>query len=183
VGFRITKTEIEDVIVVESYRYSDRRGFFEESCKLSSFTDAGIRETFRQLNHSHSKKGVLRGLHFQRDPYSQGKLVFVLRGKITDVAADIRPSSPSFRRWVSVTLSDDAPRSLWIPAGFAHGFFAMEDSDVIYLTTAEYNADYESGIRWDDPDLNIKWPVQSPILSEKDGNLPFIRELIKRGEL
>jgi dTDP-4-dehydrorhamnose 3,5-epimerase len=173
--------EIEDVILIESDRHSDARGFFEESYKFTPFVEAGIKETFTQLNHSHSRKGVLRGLHFQKHPYSQGKLISVIRGEITDVAVDIRSSSPTFKKWVSVTLSEEVPHSFWIPSGFAHGFLAMEDSDVIYLTTSEYNADYESGIRWNDPDLNVKWPVDSPLLSEKDRNLPFLRDLIERG--
>jgi dTDP-4-dehydrorhamnose 3,5-epimerase len=183
VVFKFERAEISDIIIIYSSRYTDARGFFEEGYKLSAFLKEGIEKSFTQLNHSFSKKGVLRGLHYQKSPYSQGKLVFVFRGKIIDVAVDIRPSSPSFKKWVSVTLSDKMPASLWIPPGFAHGFLAMEDTDIIYFTSAEYNADYESGIRWNDPDVNVTWPVESPILSEKDSNLPFIRELILWGEL
>ncbi|MCL6002312.1 MAG: dTDP-4-dehydrorhamnose 3,5-epimerase [Thermoplasmatales archaeon] len=182
-AFKFKKTGIDDVILVSSDRYSDERGFFEEDYKLSDFSYGEIRERFAQINHSFSRRGVLRGLHYQKAPHSQGKLVFVVRGKIMDVAVDIRQSSSSFKRWVSVILSDGEGHLLWIPTGFAHGFLALEDSDVIYLTTSEYGKEYESGVRWNDPDINIKWPTDSPILSEKDGNLPFIKEMIERGEL
>lgn len=182
-AFKFTKTKIDDVILVSSDRHSDGRGFFEEDYKLSDFSSAGIKERFTQINHSFSKRGVLRGLHFQKPPYSQGKLVFVIRGLIMDVAVDVRPSSSSFKKWVSVALSDEKRDLLWIPPGFAHGFLALEDSDVIYLTTSEYNREYDSGVRWNDAVINVRWSVESPIVSEKDSNLPFVEELIRRGDL
>jgi dTDP-4-dehydrorhamnose 3,5-epimerase len=177
------RTELEDVIMVKANIYNDERGFFLERYKKSDFKGTGVGDEFVQLNHSFSKKGVIRGLHFQKSPEEQGKLVTVVSGHIIDVAVDIRPSSSTFKKSVSVELSSDKGISLWVPPGFAHGFLALENSNVIYLTTKEYSPRLDCGVRWDDPDLKISWPVESPIISPKDRKLKFLKELIRDGEV
>jgi dTDP-4-dehydrorhamnose 3,5-epimerase len=151
----------------------DERGFFVERFKLSEFEAAGLPTDFVQDNHSRSAPAVLRGLHYQYDP-PQGKLVGVTRGRIWDVAVDIRTDSPTFGQSYGVELSDMNGLLLWIPAGFAHGFCVMGDepADVLYKTTAEYNAASEGGIMWNDPDLAVEWPTKTPELSGRDQRLP-----------
>ena len=177
------QTEIEDVIALKYPRYQDERGFFEERYKFSDLEKVGMKRKFVQVNHSFSRKGVLRGLHYQKHPFEQGKFVIVIKGEIMDVAVDIRLASRTFKKWISFTLSEDNCLALWIPPGFAHGFLATENSDIIYLTTREYNREYDSGIRWNDPELGVKWPIDTPILSEKDKNLKLLKELIDQKEL
>lgn len=182
-SFEFIQTEIKDVIAIRYPRYEDERGFFEERYKFSDFETAGIKWNFVQVNHSFSRKGVLRGLHYQKYPNEQGKLVMVVRGEIVDVAVDIRAKSETFKKWVSLNLSKKSRLALWIPPGFAHGFFATENSNVIYLSTNEFNREYDSGIRWNDPDIGIKWPTENPVLSEKDKNLKFLKQRIEQKEL
>ena len=179
--FEFISTDIPDVILVKPKVFSDKRGFFMETYKKSDFESAGIDTDFVQDNHSKSVKGVLRGLHYQKEPFAQGKLVRCIRGRIFDVAVDIRKGSPTFRKWVGYELSEENRLMLWIPKGFAHGFLTLSDeAEVIYkVSGGEYNPDYDAGIRWDDPDIGINWPVklvEEVLLSEKDRNLPFLKD-------
>lgn len=175
--FEFQTLRIPDVILVKPKAFQDRRGFFMETYKRSDFLDSGISEVFVQDNYSHSTGGVLRGLHYQRPPKSQGKLVMALNGEIFDVAVDIREGSPTYAQWVGVTLSEEEPRMLYIPPGFAHGFCVLSDAaDVIYKVTAEYAPELDAGILWSDPDIGIEWPISEPILSSKDAQLPLLRE-------
>ncbi len=175
---RFERLEIPDVILVEPVVFPDERGFFAELYKRTPFLSEGIPYDFVQANISKSKKGVVRGLHYQLRPMEQGKLITVLRGRIIDVAVDIRRGSPWYGRHVAVELSEDNPRLLWIPPGFAHGFQALEDDTLLlYLVTKEYSPEHERCIRWDDPELGIQWPLPgSAILSEKDKKCPPLRE-------
>jgi dTDP-4-dehydrorhamnose 3,5-epimerase len=169
--------EIPEVILVEPKVFGDERGFFMETYKMLDFASSGIRENFVQENHSHSTKGVLRGLHYQNPPFAQGKLVRVVRGDICDVAVDIRRGSPTYGKWVGVILSEENKNMLYIPEGFAHGFCVLSEiADVIYKTTNVYSPQSEAGIAYNDEDLNIAWPIGEPILSEKDKRWPALSE-------
>lgn len=174
---KITRTEIEDVLILEPAVFGDDRGFFTQSYTAQLFDDAVGREVrFVQDNHSRSGRGVLRGLHYQVAPHAQGKLLRVASGAIFDVAVDIREGSPSYGRWVGVELSSTNHKQLWIPAGLAHGFLVLsETADVIYKTDAYYHPASEGSIRWDDPTLAIDWPLPggaAPTLSAKDAAAP-----------
>jgi dTDP-4-dehydrorhamnose 3,5-epimerase len=168
---RIEHTELPGVLVLEPRLFRDDRGFFYESFNTEVFArhaDAGLPAAFVQDNHSRSTERVLRGLHYQLER-PQGKLVTCVHGAIFDVAVDIRVGSPTFGRWTGVTLSGDAPRYLWIPAGFAHGFCTLSPvADVIYKCTELYAPADEYGVRWSDPTIGITWPVRDPLLSPKD---------------
>ena len=173
----VIKTDIPDVLIFETKVFGDDRGFFFESFSQKAFEEAvGRKVEFVQDNHSKSCKGVLRGLHYQLEPYAQGKLVRCVAGEVFDVAVDIRKSSPTFGKWVGVNLSAENKRQLWIPEGFAHGFYVLSESaEFVYKTTNFYVPNVESGIIWDDKSLAIKWPLDgSPIISEKDKNLPHL---------
>jgi dTDP-4-dehydrorhamnose 3,5-epimerase len=164
--------------LIELKIYHDDRGFFTERFVESRFKEYGLNGPFIQDNHSRSKPGVIRGLHYQVNP-SQGKIVGVLRGRIWDVVVDLRKNSPSFGKWQSVELSDEKGNLLWIPPGFAHGFCVLgnEDADVMYKVDAPYSPKTEGGIRFDDPELNITWPVlEGAIVSAKDRVLPTFAE-------
>jgi dTDP-4-dehydrorhamnose 3,5-epimerase len=176
--FEFRRLEIPDVILVRARSFEDERGFFMEVYKRSEFVAHGVPATFVQDNLSRStRRGVLRGLHYQRDPKAQGKLVMVLRGRIWDVAVDIRRGSPTYGRYVAIHLSDEGRNLLYVPPGFAHRFCVLSDgADVLYKCTEEYAQELDRGIRWDDPDLAIPWPVQDPILSGKDTAWPTLRE-------
>lgn len=168
---KVTPTKISDVLIIEPNVFSDERGFFFESFNQKVFNEAVGREViFVQDNHSHSSKGVLRGLHYQTEPYAQGKLVRVVRGEVFDVVVDIRRASPTFGQWVGVNLSADNKKQLWIPEGFAHGFLVLSDTaEFLYKTTDYWCARAENTILWDDLTLSIQWPLSSsPILSDKD---------------
>ena len=144
-----------------------------ETYKQSEFAAAGIAEAFVQENHSRSERGVLRGLHYQRAPHGQSKLVRVLSGSVFDVAVDIRPDSPTWGRWVGITLSSDNRKMVYIPSWCAHGFCVLsEQAEVLYHTSPEYKPESEAGIIWNDPALGIEWPTSSPIVSERDGAWP-----------
>ena len=174
-GFIFKKLSIPEVILVETQSFSDDRGFFLENFKISSFVSNGINTKFVQDNFSHSIKGVLRGLHYQKTPKAQSKLVTALRGEIFDVAVDIRKNSPTFGQWVGEILSDENHNSLYIPEGFAHGFCVLSDeADVFYKVNNEYSPEHERGIIWNDPQINIKWPIDVPILHAKDSRLPIL---------
>lgn len=175
--FRFVKTEIPDVVIIEPRVFADERGFFMETYKRSEFAALGIDEIFVQVNRSKSPKGILRGLHYQKQPQAQGKLVHALAGEIFDVAVDIRQGAPTFGRSVIIELSSKNKRMLYVPAGFAHGFCVVsDDAEVSYMTTAEYAPECEAGIRWDDPDLAIDWPIASPRLSQRDRLWPCLKD-------
>jgi dTDP-4-dehydrorhamnose 3,5-epimerase len=165
------------VLHIRPRRFADDRGWFSESYKRSDFAGAGISEYFVQDNQSVTTRGTLRGLHYQLPPHGQGKLVQVVAGRAWDVAVDIRRASDSFGAWYGVELSAEQGNMLWIPAGFAHGFLALEDETrLVYKCTAEYNSASERSIRWDDPELGITWPAAGPqgeyLLSGKDAAAP-----------
>ncbi len=175
--FTFKRLEIPDVILIQPKVFGDERGFFMETYKASEFKKNGIDYDFVQDNHSRSQKGVLRGLHYQLKPMEQGKLVRCVKGRIWDVAVDIRKGSPWYGKWVAVELSEENKLMLWVPPGFAHGFVALEDgTEVIYKVTKEYAPELDRGIIWNDPDLAIDWPIENPVLSEKDGNLPKFKD-------
>lgn len=162
-------TSLPGVVLIVPKVFGDARGFLMETYKRSEFEAAGLPVALVQENHSRSSRGTLRGLHYQREPKAQGKLVRVIVGEIFDVAVDIRADSPNYGKWFGATLSADNRKSLYIPPGFAHGFCVTSaEAEVIYKTTAEYAPDHEFGIRWDDPALGIEWPVTTPTLSERD---------------
>lgn len=171
--FTFEKLENEAVLVTPRV-FNDDRGFFLETYKLSDFEKNGIEEKFVQDNHSLSIKNTLRGIHFQKNPSPQGKLVRCIKGKILDIAVDLRKGSPTFLKWVSVELSEENKKMLWIPEGFGHGFLTLSDiAEINYKCTREYDSSLDSGIAWDDPTINIDWKLtESPILSEKDKKLP-----------
>ena len=157
--------------------FEDDRGIFTETYRYSDFTQAGIKEHFIQDNYSRSRKNVLRGLHFQKGPRAQGKLIRCSQGKIFDVAVDMRKGSPTYAHWVGVELSRDNNLMLYIPPAFAHGFVVLSSfADVIYKCTKEYQPEDDRGIIWNDPDIKINWPVKKPILSEKDRRLPLLKD-------
>ena len=171
--FSVERLAIPEVLVIAPRVLSDGRGFFMETYKQSEFAAMGIRETFVQENHSSSAHGVLRGLHFQRAPQAQSKLVRVLSGKIFDVAVDLRPGVPTTRRWVGVDLSADDRKLMYIPSWCAHGFCVLsERAEVVYHTSTEYSPQHEAGIMWNDPALGIKWPLAHPIVSDRDTRWP-----------
>ncbi len=175
-NFEFVRLEIPEVVLIKPKVFEDARGFFMEAYKASVFAQAGINYAFVQDNHSKSKKGVLRGLHYQLEPKAQGKLVRCIKGKIWDVAVDIRRGSPTFGKWVAVELSEENKYMLWIPPGFAHGFLALEDCEIIYKCTEEYAPELDRGIIWNDPDIAIPWPTDNPILSPKDAKLPRLKD-------
>lgn len=167
--FEFKRLEIPDVILIVPKVFTDGRGFFMETYQKNEFAKAGINCEFVQQNHSKSVKGVLRGLHYQKEPYAQTKLVRCVRGEIFDVAVDIRSDSSTFGKYVSVILSEENKNMIYIPKGFAHGFEVLSDeAEVIYDVDNFYSNESESGIRWDDQKIGIKWPIKSPILSTKD---------------
>ena len=175
--FTFKRLSIPDVILVEPNSFSDDRGFFFESYKESDFLSNGIDKKFVQDNFSHSVYSVIRGLHFQKTPKAQAKLVTVLKGKIFDVAVDIRKNSPTYGKWVSEILSDNIHNLLYIPEGFAHGYLVTSsESIVIYKCTDIYDPNDQYGIIWNDETIGVDWMYDSPILSEKDLMLPALND-------
>ncbi len=176
--FKFERASIPDVILIDPTVYHDARGFFMETYKLSDFAALGIREPFIQHNHSRSGYGVLRGLHYQRNPKAQGKLLRVTEGEILDVAVDIRKGSPTYGKWVGAILSSKNQKMMYVPVGFAHGFLILSESaDVLYSTTEEYSPQHDAGIFWNDPDIGIVWPMDNPSVSKKDTVLPRLKEV------
>ncbi|MCV0399671.1 MAG: dTDP-4-dehydrorhamnose 3,5-epimerase [Nitrosarchaeum sp.] len=174
--FSFSSLRIPDVKLVTAKHFPDQRGFFMELFKESDFYENQITTRFVQDNFSHSARGVLRGLHYQKNPKAQAKLVVALRGEIFDVAVDIRKDSPTYGKWVGEILSDANHKLLYIPEGFAHGFCVLsETADVLYKVTEEYSVEHETGILWNDPDIGISWPVDKPLLHEKDSKLPALK--------
>ncbi len=177
-AFEFKKTMIEGVLVVQPRVFPDARGFFLESYRKEEFSAAGIELEFVQDNHSFSQKDVIRGLHFQRAPRAQGKLVRVARGAVYDVAVDIRPSSPTYGKWFGIELNEENCSMLYIAPGLAHGFATLRDDTVfLYKCTDIYSPEHDGGILWNDPDIAVKWPVDNPILSDKDKVRPLLRDL------
>jgi dTDP-4-dehydrorhamnose 3,5-epimerase len=165
---KVTPTQLPDVLLVEPKVFGDARGFFFESYSVRRYAEAGIAAAFVQDNVSLSRRGVLRGLHYQH-PFGQGKLVGVLRGAVFDVAVDVRRGSPTFGRWVGECLSAENKRQLYIPPGFAHGFLVTsEEALFAYKCTEYYHPEAERSLRWDDVAIGIEWPVDGPVLSAKD---------------
>ncbi len=179
--FKFQPQAIEEVILVEPKVFGDARGFFMETYKKSDFFANGITVEFNQDNHSKSTKGVLRGLHFQKSPHGQAKLVRCSKGRIYDVAVDIRKDSPTFGKYVKVELSEENKKMLFIPEGFAHGFVALTDEvELLYKASGEYCPDADCGILWNDKDINIDWGIDfAPILSEKDSAQKTLAERMK----
>ena len=172
-SFSFERLAIQDLVLISPRVFPDERGFFLESYKKSEFAANGIDADFVQDNHSLSAQGVLRALHYQCAPRTQGKLVRVIGGRIWDVAVDIRRSSPTLGKWVGVELSDVNQRMFWIPPGFAHGFVTLSDSvHLLYKCTAEYDKASERGIRWDDPMIGVEWPTREVRVSTRDASLP-----------
>ena len=171
---KITNTKIPDVKILEPTVYGDERGFFFTSFNQKEFESAtGLTRSFIQDNHSKSSKGVLRGLHYQLEPKTQGKLVRVVQGEVFDVAVDIRKSSSTFGQWVGVNLSAENKKQLWIPEGFAHGFQTLEENtEVFYQMSEHYSPECSRGVRWNDPVFSIKWPEDEIIISDKDRQYP-----------
>lgn len=177
---QIIKTGIEGLLELVPEVYHDNRGWFFEFYKQEPFLNHGISYKFTQENISFSQKGVIRGLHFQLAPWQQAKLVSVLSGKVVDVVVDLRKGSPTFGKTHTCVLDSERHNLLMVPEGFAHGFASLEDSLFLYKSSNVYNRDFESGIRWDDPDLNIQWPLTNPVLSEKDQKLTTLQELLRK---
>jgi dTDP-4-dehydrorhamnose 3,5-epimerase len=175
--FIFEKLELPEVISIKSNSFLDSRGYFLESFRESDFISNGINKRFIQDNFSHSIQGTLRGLHYQQNPKAQAKLVFCMRGEIFDVAVDIRKKSPTFGKWIGKILSENNHELLYIPEGFAHGFCVLSDeADVLYKVNQEYSPEHDRGILWNDPTINISWPIKNLILSEKDLVLPLLKD-------
>jgi dTDP-4-dehydrorhamnose 3,5-epimerase len=171
--------ELKEVLLITPKRFGDRRGYFSETYNKNTFSEAGITLEFVQDNHSTSAEtGTIRGLHFQKAPKAQAKLVRVVRGSVFDVAVDIRKSSPTFGKWVSAVLTAERGEQIFVPVGYAHGYCTLEpDTEVIYKVSEFYAPDHELAIRWDDPAIGISWPLKgAPVLSPKDEISPLLKD-------
>lgn len=174
---KVIETKLPGVLIVEPRVFTDERGYFLESWNEERYCTLGVERPFVQDNMSFSRRGVLRGLHYQ-DPSPQGKLVSVAQGAVFDVAVDLRIGSPTFGHWVGVELSSDNHRQLWIPEGFAHGFQVTSNTAVFsYKCTDYYQPEAERSLRWDDPEVGIQWPEEQPVLSDKDAQAPLLRSI------
>lgn len=172
---KVTPTRIPEVLIVEPRVFPDERGYFLETWNRQRYADAGIDVDFVQDNLSFSRRGVLRGLHYQ-NPGAQGKLVSVAQGEVFDVAVDLRTDSPTFGEWAGVTLSHENQRRLWVPAGFAHGFVVTSETAVFaYKCTDYYAPQHERSLLWNDPEIGIQWPVENPVVAAKDAAAPTLR--------
>ena len=178
---KVIETALPGVVIIEPKVFGDQRGFFIETFQTERYRDAGIELPFVQDNHSRSPRGVLRGMHFQRSR-PQGKLVSVSRGAVYDVAVDINPESPTCGQFVGVELNDENHRQLWIPPGYAHGYCVLSEvADFQYKCTDLYFPEDEGGLMWNDPDVNIPWPAETPPLSAKDQRHPTLHQLLGKG--
>ena len=177
---KFTKTELEGVYIVDPAVFGDHRGFFMESYSKRVFEEAGLYYDFVQDNHSSSTvKGTLRGIHFQRGDKAQAKLVRCARGAVLDVAVDLRPNSPTYKKWVAVELSEENKRQLMSPRGFGHGFVTLTDHvEFLYKADNYYAPEVEGSILWNDPELGVNWGVEDPILSQKDANAPLLKDVV-----
>ena len=175
---QITKTSIKDLVVIEPEVYGDDRGFFYESYNLDKFKALGIDTIFVQDNHSKSAKGVLRGLHFQLPPKPMAKLVRCTKGKVWDVAVDLRRGSETYLKWYGIELSEENKKMFYVPEGFAHGFYALEDSEFLYKTSNTFDSDLDANVKWDDEAFGVEWPLEGePTLSARDQVAPGFNEL------
>lgn len=175
---KFSKTNLPDVILIEPEVFGDNRGFFMETYHQSKFAAFGIDVSFVQENHTRSVKNTLRGLHFQKGEFSQGKLVRLIFGEVFDVVVDCRKTSPTFGKWTGLNLSDKNRLQLYVPPGFAHGFCVVSEiAEVVYLCSKLYSPENEGGILWSDPTLKVLWPTKEPIISEKDQKLPLFDSL------
>jgi dTDP-4-dehydrorhamnose 3,5-epimerase len=177
--FTFTPTAIPDVVLIEPKRFSDDRGWFSETFTTRDFTEAGLPNEFVQDNRSRSRRGVIRALHFQRDPMSQGKLVGCGRGAVYDVAVDLRVGSPTYAQWVGAELTEENGHLLWVPPGFGHGFAVLtEVGDLVYKCTQPYSGAHDGGVRFDDPEIGVRWPIDPAdvIISDKDRDLPLLAD-------
>jgi dTDP-4-dehydrorhamnose 3,5-epimerase len=173
---QFSETSLPGVLLIDPDLFSDDRGFFMETYHAERFREAGIDAAFVQDNHSRSRRGVVRGLHYQ-EPFPQGKLVRCTRGALFDVAVDIRRGSPHFGKWFGAELSEENRRMLWIPPGFAHGFAALtDDADLVYKCTEIYRREHDRSLAWNDPDIGIRWNVADPVVSPKDAAAPRLRD-------
>lgn len=173
----VTPGKLSGLLIIEPKAHGDARGFFMETWNQRRYRDAGLTAAFVQDNVSLSRKGILRGLHFQ-NPSSQGKLVSVLHGAVLDVAVDVRRSSPTFGKWEAVELNDTNHRQFFVPPGFAHGFLVLSDTAMFhYKCTEFYSPKDEVTIRWNDPSISVAWPVSTPLVSEKDAKAPFLKDI------
>jgi dTDP-4-dehydrorhamnose 3,5-epimerase len=176
---QIERNHIDGLLVIKPDVFEDQRGYFFESYNEEKFRQLGIDVNFLQDNESKSGKGVLRGLHFQVPPYQQGKLVRVISGAVLDVAVDLRKASPTYGQWASIELSEKNKWMYWIPAGFAHGFLTLEENTIFfYKCTQQYHRESETGIAWNDKDLNIEWGIKNPLVSEKDKTAGRFRDFV-----
>ena len=173
----LIETGIESLLIVKSQVFHDSRGFFFEGYNKKSWAKAGLDLDIVQTNISESQAGVVRGLHFQNPPYAQGKLIRVLKGAVLDVAVDIRKNSKSYGQYFAIELNEENKNALWVPPGFAHGFKTLKDNTLFYYDcTGPYHKESEGSLLWNDPDLNINWEIENPILSEKDAGAPLFKD-------
>ncbi len=179
--FRKIETELDGVYILEPTIFEDHRGFFMESYNKRDFEEIGLYFNFVQDNHSLSvQAGVLRGLHFQLNPKAQTKVVRCLKGVIYDVVVDIRKGSPTFKKWIGVILSEHNKRQIVVPKGFAHGVLTLvPNTEILYKVDEYYSPEHDRAIRWNDPELKIDWPIKEPLLSEKDKNAPFLKDIME----
>lgn len=174
---KAVETDLSGVLIIENDVHRDSRGYFFETYHKSCFDDLGLTLPFVQESISYSEGSVVRGLHFQ-EPFAQGKLVSAIHGTIYDVAVDIRPASPNFKKWIGIRLSSETCRMLWIPPGFAHGFATLtESAGVFYKFTEYWHPEAEHALNWNDPELAIKWPITNPVMSERDAKAPNLLNL------
>ncbi|HET9164258.1 MAG TPA: dTDP-4-dehydrorhamnose 3,5-epimerase [Solirubrobacterales bacterium] len=175
---RRLETKLDGVVLLEPEVHGDARGFMVETYRRDAWAEHGVEVEFVQHNHSRSSRGTLRGIHFQTEP-GQAKLVRCARGRIFDVAVDLRTGSATYGQWEGHELDDEAHRQLFVPAGFGHGFAVLSDvADVAYLLSSPYDPATEAGIAWDDPDVGVEWPVEDPLLSERDKSAPSLAEVV-----
>lgn len=177
----IIKTKIEGLLIIKPRVFIDERGYFYESYNKDIFAKLGLDADFVQDNESKSQKNVLRGLHFQNPPFAQGKLVRVIKGSVLDVAVDIRTASPTYGQWEAVELTEENKVMYWIPPGFAHGFLTLADDTIFsYKCTNVYNKQSEGSLQWNDPDIDIRWKIENPILSDKDKVAPDFKSFVSK---
>lgn len=169
-AFRFKRLKILGLVLVDCHKFEDALGFLVKTYLESEFKKAKINLEFKEYFYAFSRKNVIHGLHYQKYPYEQGKPIHVTKGRIFDVAVDIRKKSPFYGKWAGMILSEKSPQAFWIPPGFAHGYQSPKDSCVNYTMSSEYSSIYESGIMWNDKALNIKWPIKRPIISQRDSN-------------
>ncbi len=180
-SFEFENTEMSGVIIIKPKVFGDDRGFFLESYEKNSFEKAGIKGEFIQENHSKSEKGVIRGIHFQKGKYAQAKLVRCISGELLDIVVDLRLDSPTWGKYITRTLSEENKNLLYIPKGCGHAFAALSEyAELVYKVDNDYSLENESGIKWDDPTLNISWPFTNPKTSEKDKHWPSLEKALEK---